>query len=413
MSRHRSDKWTLRRQAAAPLGRRRIARWPLAVLSLVIVIVLGTVAWMWVGGVLTQRAEAQAHSCGAGPLTVQVAAAPSIAIATRNAAQAYNAQQQVVAEHCIVVDVSSVDPGTALAGLTGTWDVSTLGPKPQAWIADSALWTNQLTSRDGGMIADEPESVASSPIVLAMPPDAARAVIGANSLTWSGVPDLLAASNGWAALGEPNWGAFTVDLPDPATNPASQLALEAMVDPVTATGATPLTAGLLSSAPVSQALSTVATRQPSTLPSNTLTALLALARTSGVQTAPYSAVPVPEVALYERNVGMDGEPKPANVLDEVRLAGPGPSMDFPYVPLAGDWVSSTQGEAAQLFRAFLRSPGEQAALADAGLRTSGLDHPAPSPGMDWGSVSTVALPTDPATTQRLVTAWSGAVPGGQ
>jgi len=399
----------MRRQAAAPLGLRRIARWPLAVLGLVIVVALGAGAWMWVGGVLNKRAQEQAHACGAGPMTVQVAAAPSIAIATRNAAVAYNARRQVVADHCIVIGVSSVDPGTALAALTGSWDATKLGPKPQAWIADSSLWTNQLTSRDGGMIADGPESVASSPIVLAMPPDAAKAVTGANSLSWSGVPNVLSASNGWADLGEPNWGAFTVDLPNPATNPASELALEAMVDPVSATGPTPLTADLLGSAPVAQALTTVATKQPTTLPSNTLTALLALAKTNGVQSAPYSAVPVPEVELYERNIGVDGEPKPTNILDEVRLAGSAPGMDFPYVPLAGDWVTSEQGEAAQLFRTFLRSPDEQAELARTGLRTnSGVSHPQPSPGMDWGTVDTVSLPTDPATTQRIVAAWTGA-----
>ncbi|HEX3784914.1 MAG TPA: substrate-binding domain-containing protein [Pseudonocardiaceae bacterium] len=399
----------MRRQAAAPLGRRRIARWPLAVLGLVVVVVIGAVAWIWVSGVLSKRAQEQAHACGAGPMTVQVAAAPSIAVATRDAAVTYNAEQQVVADHCIVVEVSSVDPGAALAGLTGTWDAAKLGPKPQAWIADSSLWTNQLASHDGGMIADEPESVASSPIVLAMPPDAAKAVAGSSSLSWSGVPNLLAATNGWADLGEPNWGAFTVDLPDPATNPASELALEAMVDPVGATGPTPLTAEELSSAPVARALTTVATKQPTTLPSNTLTALLALAKANGVQSAPYSAVPVPEVALYERNVGLDGEPKPTNILDEVRLAGSGPRVDFPFVPLSGDWVSSEQGEAAQLFRTFLRSPAEQAELAKDGLRTSGgAGHPEPSPGMDWGSVVTVSLPTDPATSQRLMTAWTGA-----
>ena len=405
MSRHRSDKWTMRRQAASGWGLRRIARWPIVVLALVVLVVLGGLAWMWVGGELNARNEAQAHACDDGPMAVQVAAAPSIAVATRDAAQTYNAQQVVVADHCVQIQVSSVDPAQALAGLTGTWDPARFGPKPQAWIADSSLWTNQFIAQHGALVADVVQSVASSPIVLAMPPDAAKAMSATAQLSWSGLPGLLASATGWTSLGEPTWGAFTVDLPNPATNPASELALEAMVDP----GNTPLTADALTSGPVAGAISTVATKQPATLPSDTLTALIALAKSPGLQGAPYSAVPVPEVALYERNLGTDGVAKPDNVLDEVRLAGTGPGLDYPYVPLAGDWVTSAQGQAAQMFRAFLRSPAEQRQFAAAGLRTtSGTTRPEPSPGMDWGTVHTAALPTDPDTSQRLVTAWTGA-----
>ncbi|HJP80405.1 MAG TPA: substrate-binding domain-containing protein [Pseudonocardiaceae bacterium] len=405
MSRHRSDKWTMRRQARSPLGLRRIARWPIVVLGLVVLLILGGVAWMWVGGVLKARTEAQAHACDEGPMAVQVAAAPQIAVATRNAAQTYNAQQVVVADHCVQIQVSAVGPAQVLAGLTGSWDATKDGPKPQAWIADSSLWTNQLVTQHGALVADVVQSVASSPIVLAMPTDAAKAVSATAPLSWSGLPNLLASDSGWASLGEPSWGAFTLDLPNPATNPASELALEAMVDP----GNTPLTADVLASAPVAGAITTVATKQPATLPSDTLTALIALAKSPGVQGAPYSAVPVPEVALYERNLGTDGVAKPENVLDEVRLTGNGPNLDFPYVPLAGDWVNSAQGQAAQMFRAFLRGPAEQRQLAKAGFRTtSGVTRPVPSPGLDWGTVHPAPLPTDPDTAQRLVTAWTGA-----
>ncbi|HEX4222518.1 MAG TPA: substrate-binding domain-containing protein, partial [Pseudonocardiaceae bacterium] len=321
------------------------------------------------------------------------------------AAEAYNAQQIVVADRCVQIQVSSVEPAQVLAGLTGSWNTGKYGPKPQAWIADSSLWTNQLATQHGALVADVAQSVATSPIVLAMPPDAAKAVSATAPLSWSGLPNLLASASGWANLGEPTWGPFSVDLPNPATNPASELALEAMVDP----GSTPLTADAVASASVAGAITTVATKQPAALPSDTLTALIALAKTPGLQGAPYSAVPVPEVALYERNLGTDGVAKPTNVLDEVRLGGSGPCLDFPFVPLAGDWVSSTQGQAAQMFRAFLRSPAEQRQLATAGLRTtSGVTRPVPSPGMDWGTVHTAALPTDPNTSQLLVTAWTGA-----
>ncbi|HEX4226889.1 MAG TPA: VWA domain-containing protein, partial [Pseudonocardiaceae bacterium] len=158
MSRHRSDKWTMRRQAASPLGLRRIARWPLAVLGLVVLLGLGALAWMWVSGTLSARNQAQAHACDDGPVAVQVAAAPSIAVATRNAAEAYNAQQVVVADHCVQIQVSSVEPAQVLAGLTGSWNTAKYGPQPQAWISDSSLWTNQLATQHGAFVADVAQS---------------------------------------------------------------------------------------------------------------------------------------------------------------------------------------------------------------------------------------------------------------
>jgi hypothetical protein len=135
-------------------------------------------------------------------------------------------------------------------------------------------------------------------------------------------------------------------------------------------------------------------------------ALLALGRADGIHTAPFSAVPVTELDLYQRNIGTDGTAKPVNVLDEVRLSGPTPYVDFPFTPLAGN---ADQVAAAQHFRDFLLTPAEQAQFARAGLRVaSSLTHPDPSPGMDWGSASQGPTPVDVGSYQQLVAAWTAA-----
>ncbi len=65
--------------------------------------------------------------------------------------------------------------------------------------------------------------------------------------------------------------------------------------------------------------------------------------------------------------------------------------------------------AAEHFRDFLRTPGEQAELARAGLRVANtFAHPDLSPGMDWGSASQGPTPTDAPSYQALVAAWAAA-----
>jgi hypothetical protein len=96
-----------------------------------------------------------------------------------------------------------------------------------------------------------------------------------------------------------------------------------------------------------------------------------------------------------------------NVLDEVRLSGPTPYVDFPFTPLTGN--GADQVAAAEHFRDFLRTPAEQAQFARSGLRvTSGVTHPDPSPGMDWGGASQGPAPTDVGSYQQLVAAWTAA-----
>jgi Ca-activated chloride channel homolog len=305
--------------------------------------------------------------------------------------------------------VSAVDSQTALNGLRNGWDISQLGPQPQAWIADSTLWTNQLAA---GSLGGDPRSIATSPIVLAMPSDGARAVESAIVPTFADIPGLVARPDGWSAMGQPSWGRFTIALPNPVTNAASALAVEAMIDPATAQGQPPLSPALLESGTVRRSLDSLAGTQPTPAPATSHQALLALGGADTVAHAPFGAVPVSEAELYERNLGIDGDTRPMNVLDEVRLGGPTPFEDFPFTPLASSVISADQIAAAMDFRAFVLTANAQTMLSQAGFRVAdNYAHPLGSPGMDWGSVTPAATPTDAAGYGRFAASWSAAAAG--
>ncbi|HEX4721341.1 MAG TPA: substrate-binding domain-containing protein, partial [Pseudonocardiaceae bacterium] len=329
MGRHRAETSdTHLRRVQVPGRNRPRRRWPLATFVAVVLFAAGWFGWVWVHGRMVERPAASVVDCPAGGQTIQLAVVPSIADVIGSAAAAYNDSEPVVNDHCVRVNVSAIDAQTVLAAVAHGWDTGKLGPRPQAWIVDSTLWTNQLPAN---VLGDAPQSLATSPVVLAMPPDAAKAVTSTVAPTFAALPALIAKANGWADFGAAAWGQFTVALPSPAANTASMLAVTAMLDPATPQGQAPVTAGLLDSDPVRQNLDNLAVGQST---ASTHDALAALGRTEGIQGAPFSAVPTLEVDLYQRNLGGDGNTKPTNILDEVRLTGPTPFADFPYTPLS-------------------------------------------------------------------------------
>lgn len=388
---------------------RRVASWPIAVLVSVLLVAIGWVGWAWLSSEVTKRDAAAAGNCPGGTTTIQVAADPTIANTIGVETVRYMATRPVVNSSCARIKVTSINSAAALNALLHGWDESKLGPKPQAWIPDSSVWVNQLLGGRATMAGDTTQSIASSPLVLAMPTDAARAVSSMGSVPWTQVPSLVGAPNGWSQLGQAQWGQFSLALPDVAHNAASLLALASMVDPASPQGLVPVSAALLGTTRAKQVIGTSAGAQPNPSPTDTRDALIRLGGADGVRAAPFTAVPTTEVELYERNLGLDGVSRAAAVLDEVRVAGSTAVADFPFLPLAGTWVSSDQTSVAQHFRDFLRTPAEQAQLSLAGLRagTSGR-HPNPSPGMDWGAVSVSPAPTDVASSQLLINAWTGA-----
>lgn len=384
-------------------GGRGIAWWPLVAAGLVVMLALAWLGWNRLGELTERRTAAQAASCPQGQAVLPVAAEPSLAQAMSLVAQAWNASRPLVSDHCVRAEVRPVAAPDVLDGLADEWDTSEHGPRPSAWLTDSSLWVQRL---DPSLLGAGPESVATSPVVLAMPEPAADALFAAGPPDWAALPELAGDPESWSEFGQPDWGRFEVALPNPADNPASALALQAVLAGVVGPGVGPVTTEMLREPPVRDALDELAdSEQP-----ETGAALETLAEAGEVTQAPFDGVPMLEYDLYQRNTATDGRPAPDTPLAGVPLAGPTPVADFPFVVLAGDGADRVQVEAAQNLRNFLRSEPARAELARTGLRVPGNQRrPSPAPGVPWADVPVPLTPASPETLEEILAAWKDAV----
>ncbi|GAB3008657.1 substrate-binding domain-containing protein [Saccharothrix stipae] len=403
MSRHRALRTKVRRG---------IATWPVAIVGLVVLLVLGWLGWSWVGGIVERRAAAQAGDCNEGEALLRVAATPSVAEAVKQVAEAWSRQRPVVYDHCIRVEVGSIDSEVVLQGLTQGWNTADIGERPHAWITDSMLWANRLGAQNATLLGAAPESIAASPVLLALHQDAAQAVQAGAGFRWTDLPDLTGAADGWSRFGHPEWGRFKVAMPDPATNAATAMAVQSALAGASPEGKGPVTTEMLALEPVKSTMSRLASSKPEQTPASTWEALNLLADDGAVNAAGFSAVPVFEVDLYRHNTGKDSGAPLAQPLYGVAAGGPTPIADFPFVPLAGDWVGEAQVRASQAFREFLREADQQKILAGAGLRVDATsERPKPSPGLRWPAVTDTLTPADANTTQQISAAWATADDG--
>lgn len=386
-----------------------IAKWPVMIVSLVALLVLGWLGVVSVNRAADRRAAAQTHACPAGNTVVQVAVTPSIADAVADAARRWNAQDPIVFDRCVQVSISALDTKNVYDHLVGTWDPA-LGSPPQAWLPESSFWVNRLLAANNALVTSSAESVATSPVVLAVPEEASKPLTDGNSFLYGDLAILTSAPNGWARYGRPEWGRITVGMPDPVNNAASGLAIQCAIAGASPLRSGPVTADTLLLPAVQQNLAQLAASRPD-VPANTIDALVNLGTAGKLRDAPYTAVPVTEVDLYRRNLGLDGRPVPAKPLYELAARGPSPAADFPFVTLAAD---PTQARAVRKFAEFLKEADQQRLFNHAGLRAAGgAEYPRDAPGIRWDSATTSLIPADANTTQQIAETWRDTADGGQ
>jgi Ca-activated chloride channel homolog len=399
-----------RHRAAGGPSERSVAIWPLVAIGAVLVLVLGWLGWLWAGDVLASRLQAQLAGCSEGEAVLTVAVTPAMADAVGRAADTWTKSQPVVQDRCIRTEVAALPPESVLDGLTTGWDPVKLGARPGAWLPESSLWINRLSAQDARLLGSQPTSIATSPVVLAMPDVAARAV-ESTGLQWHDLPALVSEPAGWQRLGHPEWGRFTVAMPDVARNPASALALQSVLASTNPAGVGPVTVETLSVPAVNDAMIRLATAMPPEVPGTTLDALNTLAAAGDAATAPFDAVPALEFDLYRRNTGIDGLLAPSKAMVGVPVGGPTPTADFPFVAIAGDQV---QVRAAQQLREFLQREEQQQELAKAGLRVPSTQlRPDRAPGILWPASQNELTGADANTTQQISAAWTNAGGTGQ
>jgi Ca-activated chloride channel homolog len=403
MSRHR---------AVRGPAHRGVARWPIALLVSVLVVGLVWLGWSYTGTVLERRAAAQLASCLEGQETLTIAVTPSMADVIGQAALAWGKSHPVVLDHCMRAEVAAVPPQAVLQGLTTGWDSKTLGARPGAWLPESSLWINRLAAQDAKLLGSEPASIATSPVVLAMPEPAAAAIREGSMFTWGDLPKWTNVPQAWQRYGHTDWGGFTVAVPDVASNPASALALQAVLASASPKGSGPVTVDMLTAPGVGDAMRKLATSSPLAPPATTQDALSLLAAADDVRSTPFDAVPAMEYDLYRRNVGADGGSLPPAPLTGVVVGGPTPIADFPFIAIADERVDQLQVRAAQKFREFLQTGPQQLELSKAGLRVPSTKvRPTSAPGIRWASTQEELKAADANTTQQISAAWSNAGTG--
>jgi len=375
-------------------SRRRVSRGPIIVVLAMVIVALAAFGWFRLRDKVDAQGSTAAASCVSGPSTLSVVADDAIAPALTELAQRYTATKTVIRDHCVQVAVRVAGGQQVLAGLQGSWDNATIGDPPAAWVPQDSSLTAQLAAGKPAIITDKIRSVASSPLVLAVPQPAAQAVSGAK-LSWGDLAKVQGAPDGWARFGQPSWGTSTIALPtgkDGSTTATLTVAAVA----AGASGTSPVTPSVLGAPPVVSALDTLRRQGPAQQPSSTSTALSALRQLTVVAGSPYQALPATEQQVFA-NAGQAGSTPIAGV----PLTGPTPVADYPYAGIKAAWVDDTQSRAAAAFSDYLAQPAQQKLLADKGFHAGDAALPPASPTVSFTPVTTTLGPVDAATSAAV------------
>jgi Ca-activated chloride channel homolog len=357
-----------------------------------VVVVAGT----WLG---YQRLIAS--SCS-GEFPLRLAAAPEIAPAMQDAADQWRDDGGSVGDTCVAVQIVASDPvdvAAVLAGqhgvaLAGVGQASGTAVAPDVWVPDSSTWLLRLSSVAPGFTPANNESVARSPVVVAMPePVAATLGWPTQQLTWT---DLLQQMTTGTSL--------RTGIVEPTRDAAGLSGLLAL-------GAAASEAGENAQQATTAALRTLATGR-SALREDLLARFPRSADPASVASSLSAA------ALSEEDVIEYNATQPPISLAALYLEPAPMSLDYPYAVLPG--ADPAKSAAAAGFFGQLSVPAFRDRLGDRGLRApdgtwgSGFSAPpgAPSPaGTTQASIApdaggTAAGGLDPVVIDRTLAAWT-------
>jgi Ca-activated chloride channel family protein len=360
--------------------RRRRPTALLAATCILLILALG------IGGfVFFVNQPAQSLACREGNLPLQVVVSPDQAGVISQAAAEYERRRPAVGDRCVDVQVRGTDSVEAAAALSTGWNEAAQGPRPDVWVPASSTWALQVAlrqqaSRQDVVIPFDYPKVATTPMVMAMPRPMAEA------LGWPRAPlslrKLLGAvtnTQGWGALGHPEWGPFRLGKTDPNL---STPGLEALIAAVFA--ATGQTSELSVETLVKQedTLRQVilglerAPGQDADTPA-TFLANLQQADQAGQSLKFFSAVPLDEKSVWDYNRGNASGLEESGERDkpDVPLVAVYPEegtleADHPWLVLRAPWVDEAKRDAAAGFLDYLRSEPIQTRFQEAGFRTS-------------------------------------------
>src|SRR6476659_6487497 len=330
--------------------------------------------------------DTAAPSPRAGCTTVQIAASSEKAALMGRIADTYRESGRTVNGRCYDITITPAASGTAESNLAAGWDQTANGPAPDVWTPAASTWVSllrsDLTANDrANIVGDSPTfaSVASTPLVLAMPQPMATALGWPKTpIGWSDVLTLARDPQGWAAKGHPEWGRFTLGKTNPSVSTSGLAATIGTL--VAATGtSSDLTQAALQRPDVQQYLKDV---ESSVIHygDTTLTYLSNLQRAddAGAALGYLSAVAVEEKSVLDYNAGNpSGDPATVghHPAPKVPLVAVYPKegtlySDSPYVILDAPWASAEKKAGAQDFLEYLQLPEQQKVFTDSFFRTA-------------------------------------------
>ncbi len=320
-------------------------------------------------------------------MRLTITAAPQIAPAVESVAARYDAAHQKPGSDCVQVNVQQSDPAQVASSLSGQ-GVITTSASTDAWIPDSTLWVDQARSTASGAarVAAAGQSVAISPVVLAVPRTVARQLAASgHAPSWKMlIPTSLpsnAANGGSQATAAPVTSAspaLRLKILDPATSAAGMASLIAMRS-VVGHGQT----GLITFVTVARASQFLTEPGDPSL----FDAMFSSSQPTGGLTA--------EQAVWAHN-----KTEPARAVTAVYLSEGSPVLDFPYVMTT---TNSAKRLALADFARELRAPYGQQAIRGQGLRTpDGVAGPGFGPASGVSAKAPATLPPPSAAVADAV-----------
>ncbi|MBS9371920.1 substrate-binding domain-containing protein [Rhodococcus sp. B50] len=373
-------------------GRRGISTSVIVVAVGVVLALLAVLGWFRLRDNIDNQATAAAETCVEGDTVLNIAADPLIAPALTELADRWTDDGvRVIRDRCVTTEITSVDSLVAADTLaTGNWD-PVLAPEPALWVP----LDSRMSARASDAVDGTPRSLATSPVVLAVPTDLGRALTTA-TVRWQDLPRLQNDPVAMRESGLDIWGALGLALPTGTETHATTLALEAVTAATTGIGAGPVTLEQAATPAAITAVSTLAlgadTLGAIGTTADTLTALGADPDTE----APVHAVPVIEQQLHRALT--DGQ---IRGLTGHLPIGAAPVVDFPTAVVDAPWVDETLARAAAEFTDYARRPEQADTLTAHGFRTADAT-PEPAGELPLPRVETALAPAAPTVDDVLV-----------
>ncbi|MGW0648326.1 substrate-binding domain-containing protein [Streptomyces umbrinus] len=190
-------------------------------LPMLVAVVVGLVLLVAVGLVVSASVGGSDDDCD---VRLEVNSSTEKGDLLSDLAEDYNdSGRELAGGKCARVAVSETSSGVAKDALAQGWDERRDGaPEPQVWTPSSSLWLTLLqrdaTAADRKLLTDEkPRSLATSPLAIAMPRPMAEALgWPEKKIGWRDV--LTLTQKGWASVGRPEWGRFSLGKDNPHTS---------------------------------------------------------------------------------------------------------------------------------------------------------------------------------------------------